>query len=111
MGAWMGCFPQIRPQPVDATSVHTETKKAVAGATVAGAATATDLSLSWSDCGAGKTHAKITGFTPSSLTLGQKTTMTGTGQLDEAVSAANFDLWHVDIIDEDCNLLSSRWTK
>merc|ERR1712007_308548 len=52
----------------------------------------TDLELSWSDCGAGKTHAKITGFTPSSLTLGQKTTMTGTGQLDEAVSAANFDL-------------------
>ena len=38
MGAWMGCFPQIRPQPVDATSVHTETKKAVAGATVAVAA-------------------------------------------------------------------------
>merc|ERR1712211_66428 len=29
---------------------------------------------------------------PSSLTLGQKTTMTGTGQLDEAVTGATFDL-------------------
>merc|ERR1712137_1480029 len=50
------------------------------------------LSLAWSDCGAGATHAKITDFTPSSLTLGQKTTMTGTGQLDEAVTSATFDL-------------------
>merc|ERR1712176_763107 len=50
------------------------------------------LSLAWSDCGAGATHAKITDFTPSSLTLGQKTTMTGTGQLDEAVTGATFDL-------------------
>merc|ERR1712099_161981 len=46
----------------------------------------------WSDCGAGTTHAKISDFTPSSLTLGQKTTMTGTGQLDEAVTGATFDL-------------------
>merc|ERR1712203_553722 len=30
--------------------------------------------------------------TPSSLTLGQKTTMTGTGELDEPVSGASFDL-------------------
>merc|ERR1712157_676559 len=35
---------------------------------------------------------KITDFTPSSLTLGKKTTMTGTGQLDEAVTSATFDL-------------------
>merc|ERR1712187_772334 len=28
------------------------------------------LALTWSDCGAASTHAKITGFTPSSLTLG-----------------------------------------
>merc|ERR1712113_1160368 len=50
------------------------------------------LSLTWSDCGAGATHAKITDFSPSSLTLGEKTTMTGTGQLDEAVTTAKFDL-------------------
>merc|ERR1719221_267000 len=53
---------------------------------------ASQLSLTWSDCGAGATHAKITDFTPSSLTLGKKTTMTGTGQLDEAVTDATFDL-------------------
>merc|ERR1712203_1204916 len=40
----------------------------------------------------GTTHAKISHFTPSSLTLGKKTTMTGTGQLDEAVTGATFDL-------------------
>merc|ERR1712226_1467503 len=67
-------------------------KAAAVSAMVTGAAVAKDLTLTWSDCGAGKTHAKITGFTPSSLTLGQKTTMTGTGQLDEVVSQANFDL-------------------
>merc|ERR1712084_209146 len=50
------------------------------------------LALTWSDCGAGATHAKISEFTPSSLTLGKKTTMTGTGQLDEAVTGATFDL-------------------
>merc|ERR1712113_568881 len=50
------------------------------------------LSLTWSDCGAGATHAKITDFSPSSLTLGEKTTMTGTGELDEAVTGATFDL-------------------
>jgi len=67
--------------------------KAVAIATgLVGAATATDLSLTWSDCGGGATHAKISAFTPSSLTLGQKTTMTGIGQLDEAVTGATFDL-------------------
>merc|ERR1712228_912489 len=35
---------------------------------------------------------KITSFTPSSITTGQKATMTGTGDLDEDVSGANFDL-------------------
>merc|ERR1711920_503946 len=58
----------------------------------------TDLELSWSDCGQGSTHAKITEFTPSSLTLGQKTTMTGTGELDEPVSGASFDLQMVGAI-------------
>merc|ERR1712190_287060 len=61
-------------------------------ASVMATASATQLSLTWSDCGAGATHAKITGFTPSSLTLGQQTRMTGTGQLDESVSGAKFDL-------------------
>merc|ERR1712190_660721 len=67
-------------------------------ASVMATASATQLSLTWSDCGAGATHAKITGFTPSSLTLGQQTRMTGTGQLDESVSGATFDLQMVGAI-------------
>merc|ERR1712087_320295 len=53
---------------------------------------ASDLKVAWSDCGGSSTHTKITGFTPSALSLGKKTTMTGTGILDEDVSAATFDL-------------------
>merc|ERR1712125_258552 len=37
-------------------------------------------------------HVKITGFSPATVVTGTKTTMTGTGILDEDVSAANFDL-------------------
>jgi cathepsin B len=65
--------------------------KVVAAAILASVA-AGDLSLTWSDCGGGSTHAKITSFTPSTLILGQKTIMTGTGALDESVSGATFDL-------------------
>merc|ERR1719409_2383571 len=52
----------------------------------------TDLKLSWSDCGDASTKVKIASFTPSTLTLGQKTTMTGTGNLGEDVADATFDL-------------------
>merc|ERR1711959_691033 len=38
------------------------------------------------------TKAKIIGFTPSSITLGQKTTLIGTGDLSEDVSGATYDL-------------------
>merc|ERR1712125_182012 len=53
-------------------------------------AAASALKLTWSDCGG--QHVKITGFSPATITTGTKTTMTGTGNLDEDVSAANFDL-------------------
>merc|ERR1712183_714037 len=53
-------------------------------------AAASALKLTWSDCGG--RHVKITGFSPATITTGTKTTMTGTGNLDEDVSAANFDL-------------------
>ena len=66
-------------------------KTFTAGALVA-AASATDLSLTWSDCGDASTKTKISAFKPSSLTLGQKTTMTGTGALSEDVPGATFDL-------------------
>merc|ERR1712151_4500 len=57
-----------------------------------GAASGAELKLTWSDCGDSSTHTKITGFTPSTITTGQKATMTGTGNLDEDVTGASFDL-------------------
>lgn len=54
-------------------------------------ASATTLKVTWSDCGQGA-HAKISGFSPATLETGQKTTMTGTGILDEDVSSATYDL-------------------
>merc|ERR1712232_1243983 len=62
------------------------------GAAIVGAASASELKLTWGDCGDSSTHTKITSFTPSSITTGRKATMTGTGNLDEDVSGANFDL-------------------
>jgi len=50
------------------------------------------LKLGWKDCGDSSTHTKITAFTPDSLPLGQKTEMVGTGDLDEDVDSATFDL-------------------
>merc|ERR1712232_989049 len=44
------------------------------------------------DCGDSSTHTKITSFTPASITTGAKSTMTGTGDLDEDVTGATFDL-------------------
>merc|ERR1712232_563267 len=52
---------------------------------------ARQLALSWSDCNP-KSHAPIADFSPAAITLGQKTTMTGHGHLDEEVTSANFDL-------------------
>jgi hypothetical protein len=51
-----------------------------------------NLKLNWKDCGDSSTHGKISGFSPSSLTLGQKTTATGTGSVDEAISGGTFDI-------------------
>ena len=66
--------------------------KSFAGAALVAAATASELKLAWTDCGDSSTHTKITSFTPASITTGQKSTMTGTGNLDEDVTAATFDL-------------------
>merc|ERR1712216_1113889 len=64
--------------------------KAFVGAGAFVAADAARLKLTWADCGG--QHVKITGFSPATVTTGTKTTMTGTGNLDEDVSVANFDL-------------------
>merc|ERR1711981_1469017 len=50
------------------------------------------LKLGWKDCGGAGTKTKITGFSPASITLGEKTTMTGKGDLSEEVTGATFDL-------------------
>jgi len=49
-----------------------------------------NLKLAWKDCGAA--HGKISGLTPDTLPLGTKTTATGTGTVDEAVSAGTFEI-------------------
>mmetsp|Transcript_49105 Transcript_49105/g.97574 ORF Transcript_49105/g.97574 Transcript_49105/m.97574 type:complete len:662 (+) Transcript_49105:70-2055(+) len=66
--------------------------RTVVCALVLAVASAVELKLTWSDCGAGSTHAKITGFSPNTITTGQQTKLTGTGDLDEDVAAASFDL-------------------
>lgn len=55
-------------------------------------ASASQLKLAWNDCGDSSTHTKITSFSLSTITTGQKATMAGMGNLDEDVSGATFDL-------------------
>jgi hypothetical protein len=45
------------------------------------------LSLNWKDCGDSSTKGKVSGLAPTSLTLGQKTRVTGSGSVTEDVSA------------------------
>jgi len=66
-------------------------KGLVAGA-LSATVSATDLKLSWEDCGDATTHVKIQSFSPSTITLGQSSTMVGTGSLDEDVAGATFQL-------------------
>jgi hypothetical protein len=68
------------------------TMKSTIVALVASTAAAKDLALTWKDCGGAGTKTKITSFSPSTITLGQKTTLTGKGDLSEQVTGANFDL-------------------
>jgi hypothetical protein len=66
--------------------------KIAVGALLFSAASATELKLSWSDCGDSSTHTKITGFTPPTASTSATTKMIGTGTIDEDVSSATFDL-------------------
>jgi len=50
------------------------------------------LSLNWKDCGDASTKGKVTGLAPTSLTLGQKTKVTGAGSVIEDVSAGKIDI-------------------
>merc|ERR1712224_846621 len=55
--------------------------------TLFAAANATNLALTWSDCGGA---AKITSVTPSSVPLGTKTEITGTGNTPVTVTGGSF---------------------
>jgi len=49
-----------------------------------------EVSLSYEDCGDSETHAKITGLSPSSVVMGRKTKITGTGILDKDIADGTF---------------------
>jgi hypothetical protein len=49
-----------------------------------------DLEISWSDCGDASTHGTVSGLTHDVMTLGEQTTITGTGIVDEAISGGTF---------------------
>jgi len=65
-------------------------KGAAVLASLAVAEGSTSLKLAFSDCGAA--HGKITGLTPDTLPLGSKTTATGSGTVDKAVSGGTFEM-------------------
>jgi len=67
-------------------------KGMVAGVLATTAAATSTLKLTWKDCGDASTHAKISSFTPATLTTGTKTQMVGTGNVDEDVAGASFDV-------------------
>jgi hypothetical protein len=50
------------------------------------------LNLSWKDCGDSTYHGKITGLDKSSITLGEDTTVTGSGTSDEAIEGGDFTI-------------------
>jgi len=50
------------------------------------------LKLTYKDCGDASTHVKITGLTPSVATIGKKTTITGSGNVDEDIEDGNFNM-------------------
>jgi hypothetical protein len=45
--------------------------------------------VSWSSCDAGSAHGKVIKVEPGFLTLGAKTTVVGSGSVDESVTAAS----------------------
>lgn len=60
---------------------------------LASTAAATDLAVTWSDCGDSSYHVKMTDVQPSVITMGGTTTITGSGTLDEDITdAVTFDL-------------------
>jgi len=50
------------------------------------------IKLDWSDCGDASTHGTITSLTPSTLTIGTKTTISGKGSVDEDIQGATYEV-------------------
>merc|ERR1712070_355678 len=50
------------------------------------------LKLTWEDCGDASTHGKIKGLDKDTITLGQDTTVTGSGTVDEDVKSGDFSI-------------------
>jgi len=50
------------------------------------------LTLTWKDCGDASTHGKVTGLDTTSITLGEDTTVTGSGTVDEAITGGDFTI-------------------
>ena len=73
-------------------SVLASMKVALAASLLVSIDAAKELSLTWKDYGDSSTKAKITGFTPASITEGKTNKLTGTGDLSEVVTGATFDV-------------------
>merc|ERR1712100_648385 len=48
------------------------------------------IKLNWSDCGDSSTHGHITSLSPTSVTLGTKTSISGKGKVDEKIPGATY---------------------
>merc|ERR1711907_930467 len=51
-----------------------------------------NLNLKWTDCGDSSYHAKVTSLAPTLLPIGAKTTITGSGNVDEQVTSGAFTI-------------------
>merc|ERR1711871_1365732 len=51
-----------------------------------------NLNLKWTDCGDSSYHAKVKALSPTVLPIGQKTTITGSGNVDEQVTGGAFTI-------------------
>merc|ERR1719316_2279195 len=51
-----------------------------------------NLNLKWTDCGDSSYHAKVKALSPTMLPIGQKTTITGSGNVDEQVTGGGFTI-------------------
>merc|ERR1712070_574355 len=78
--------PAHHPTP----AAHKTTPKASTHPLEVPEASSGSIKLAYNDCGDATTHGKFTSLSPTTVTLGQKTSLRGEGSLDEAVSGASY---------------------